>query len=227
MKRSDINHYIEEAEKILKRNNFLLPPWAMWDIEAWKKNRGECKSIFESSLGWDLTDFGGGDYLAKGLLLFTIRNGNNSLDVKPYAEKVMIVKENQETPLHFHWIKTEDIINRGGGKLVVELYKADREEALADESVVCFTDGIKRTVQPGGTVTLSPGESITLQKGIYHRFYALEGSGIVIAGEVSMTNDDSADNRFYSKTGRFPKIIEDDLPYRLLVSDYSSVLGYR
>ena len=94
MKRSEINNYIHEAEIIFKMNNFRLPPWAAWTIEEWQKNKQLCKNIFESSLGWDLTDFGSGNYLTTGLLLVTIRNGNNSFDKKPYAEKIMIVKEN-------------------------------------------------------------------------------------------------------------------------------------
>lgn len=227
MKRSEINKYIQEAEEIFKKNNFLLPPWASWSVDDWKQNKKNCENIFDSSLGWDLTDFGSGDYLTRGLLLITIRNGNNLFDEKPYAEKIMIVKENQETPFHFHWSKTEDIINRGGGKLVIELYNSDKEEEYTNEPVVFLTDGIKREVEAGGKVVLNPGESITLKTGIYHRFYAEKGSGTVMAGEVSMTNDDSNDNRFYDAPGRFPEIIEDEEPYRLLVSDYSRILGGR
>ena len=225
MKRSKINNYIREAEAILKKNHFLLPPWASWSVNDWKQNRINCENIFESFLGWDLTDFGSGDYINTGLLLVTLRNGNNLLDNKPYAEKVMIVNENQETPFHFHWSKTEDIINRGGGKLVIELYNSDINEEFTDEPVVFLTDGIKREVEAGGKVVLASGESITLNTLIYHRFYAEMGSGTVIAGEVSMTNDDKKDNRFYSAYGRFPEIIEDEEPYRLLVGDYTTILG--
>ena len=110
MKRSEINNYIKEAEEIFQDNRFLLPPWAAWTVEDWKQNKTSCQNIFESQLGWDLTDFGSRNYLTTGLLLITIRNGNNSFDKKPYGEKIMIVKENQETPFHFHWSKTEDII---------------------------------------------------------------------------------------------------------------------
>ncbi len=226
MKRSEINTYIKEAEAILKKNNFLLPSWAFWSPEDWKKNKENCENIFESSLGWDLTDFGSGSYLTTGLLLVTIRNGNNRSDIKPYAEKIMIVKENQETPFHFHWSKTEDIINRGGGNLVIELYNSDKNEEYTKEPVLFLTDGITREVKAGGKVVLLPGESITLRTGIYHRFYAEEGSGIVMAGEVSMTNDDASDNRFYDAPGRFPEIVEDEEPYRLLVGDYERVLGF-
>ena len=225
MKRSEINYYIREAETILKKNNILLPPWASWSIEDWKQNTKNCENIFESSLGWDLTDFGSGDYLSTGLLLVTLRNGNSSFDLKPYAEKVMIIKENQETPFHFHWSKTEDIINRGGGRLVIELYNSDENEEFTDQPVVFLTDGIKREVEAGGKIVLSPGESITLRTGVYHRFYAEERSGTVIAGEVSMTNDDTKDNRFHDAPERFPKIIDDEEPYRLLVGDYANLLG--
>ena len=144
---------------------------------------------------------------------------------KQVCENIMIVKEKQMTPFHFHWSKTEDIINRGGGRLIVELYNSDKNEEFTDTPVVFLTDGMRREVEAGGKVYLSPGESITLQTGVYQCFYAEEGSGTVMAGEVSMTNDDASDNRFHDNPGRFPKIIEDEVPYRLLVGDYSSMLG--
>jgi len=224
MKRSEINGYIKEAEEIFAKNSFFLPPWASWTGEDWKKHLSSCTELFESRLGWDLTDFGSGDYLTTGLLLVTIRNGNAGFDIKPYAEKIMIVKENQETPFHFHWSKAEDIINRGGGILVLKLYNSDKNEEFSRDPVVFLTDGIKREVPAGGKVFLSPGESITLKQGIYHRFYAREGTGLVMAGEVSMTNDDARDNRFSPPRGRFPQIIEDEPIYRLLVCDYPKLI---
>lgn len=220
MKRSEINAYIREAEEIFGKQGYLLPPWASWSAADWLNSYSDCSNVFASSLGWDLTDFGSGSYLKRGLLLITIRNGNNLEDQKPYAEKIMLVKENQETPYHFHWSKTEDIINRGGGNLVLQLHNSDKNENLAGTDINVLTDGIIRTVAAGGFVVLEPGESITLKKGLYHRFFAEEGKGPVIAGEVSMTNDDAADNRFYERCGRFPAIIEDEPPYRLLVGDY-------
>lgn len=223
MKRSVINSYIKEAEQLLSNQGFLLPPWASWTAEDWKKNINSCANIFDSNLGWDLTDFGSEDFLNRGLLLVTIRNGNSLDDSKPYAEKVMIIKENQETPFHFHWSKTEDIINRGGGNLIIELYNRDENEEFSNSDVTFLTDGIKRTVKAGEKVSLYPGESITLKTGSYHRFYAEQGHGTVIAGEVSMTNDDSADNRFHDNCGRFPAIEEDEAPYRLIVGDYTNL----
>jgi D-lyxose ketol-isomerase len=175
-------------------------------------------------LGWDLTDFGSGDFENTGLILFTIRNGDfrNPRNSKPYAEKIMVVREQQETPYHFHWHKMEDIINRGGGNLVIDLYGSDTHEQPSQDPLVVSIDGIRRTVEPGGTVVLRPGESICLEPYMYHRFYGEKGRGKVLVGEVSAVNDDTADNRFLEASGRFPEIEEDEKPLHLLVNDYQN-----
>ena len=46
------------------------------------------------------------------------------------------------------------------------------------------------------------------------------GTGPVLLGEVSQCNDDNTDNRFNPPMGRFPKIEEDEPPYRLLCNEY-------
>ena len=153
MKRSEINQIIRDAEKFLASRQFVLPEWANWSLADWQANKDRVEYITERMLGWDITDFGSGDFLHRGLFLFTIRNGKYGVDKKPYAEKIMIVGENQETPMHFHWSKMEDIINRGGGNLVIELYNAGKDEpnagerhSVAPQPVLC---GIKvRIPQP-------------------------------------------------------------------------------
>ena len=132
--------------------------------------------------------------------------------------------ENQETPLHFHWKKTEDIINRGGGRLVMELFNSSEKEALLDDVVEISIDGIRRNVNPGEPLVLNPGQSVCLKPYVYHRFYGQGGLGKVLIGEVSTVNDDANDNRFYEKVGRFPEIEEDVSPNHLLVSDYKKYL---
>src|SRR5690554_5550266 len=112
--------------------NLKLPPWAYWTPEEWKGKGDTCTEIIDNMMGWDLTDFGSGDFQKRGLILFTLRNGNLLKDKKPYAEKAMIVEEKQETPMHFHRNKMEDIINRGGGNLVVELYKSDAKNGFSN-----------------------------------------------------------------------------------------------
>lgn len=171
-------------------------------------------------LGWDVTDFGSGDFARRGLFLFTLRNGNlNGSSKKSYAEKIMIVREQQETPMHFHRNKMEDIINRGGGALCIQLYASTSDEGLSEFPLIVSVDGISRSIEAGSIVTLHPGESICLEPFVYHRFWA-EG-GMALVGEVSLVNDDRTDNRFMEDLGRFPSIEEDEPPLHLLVCDYT------
>jgi D-lyxose ketol-isomerase len=199
---------------------FILPPWAYWSIADWKKNRDIASEVTENFLGWDITDFGSGDFLRRGLFLFTLRNGKYKVDKKPYSEKVMIVEENQETPMHYHWSKMEDIICRGGGNLVIELYNSTDDGKFDDTPVIFRKDGVRSSVEAGGKVILTPGESICLEQGMYHRFYGEPDKGTVLVGEVSAVNDDANDNCFYEPVGRFPVVDEDEEPLHLLVSDY-------
>jgi len=224
VKRSEINNLIREALEFFDSMNFKLPPWGYWSHDDWNKNRKNCDEIFKNQLGWDLTDFGTGDFARSGLLLFTIRNGNLKFDQKPYAEKIMIVGEGQVTPMHFHWSKMEDIINRGGGNLMMELYYSDDNEEFTDQSFEVSIDGVRKVLDPGSIVRLTPGESITLYQGLYHKFYGEKGKGKVMVGEVSAVNDDHTDNRFHDELGRFPEIVEDEPPVHLLVSDYEKYL---
>ncbi len=225
MKRSEINRILRDAKEFLYEKNFLLPPWAYWTIDEWRENRENAEEIFNNMLGWDITDFGSGDFHRRGLFLFTIRNGKFNVDKKPYAEKIMIVEENQETPMHYHWSKMEDIINRSGGNLVIELYNSTPDDKLDTTDVHYKKDGVKGSVKAGGKVVLTPGESISLEQGVYHRFYGEPGKGRVLVGEVSMVNDDSTDNCFLETIGRFPTIVEDEEPLYLLVNDYITFLS--
>ena len=189
MKRSEINKILLDAKAFMAQKQFILPPWAYWSVEDWKANKTDANEVIENMLGWDITDFGSGDFYKRGLFLFTIRNGKLHVDKKPYAEKIMIVEENQETPMHFHWAKMEDIINRGGGNLVIDLYKSDKKEDLSDLPFSVKTDGIVHNLQPGDSIVLTPGESICLEQRIYHRFYGEPGKGKVLVGEVSSVNN--------------------------------------
>ena len=225
MKRSEIDRLIDEAMGMLARRQFALPPFAAWSPEEWATRGPEYDEIRRNMLGWDLTDFGGGDFYRQGLLLFTIRNGNahNPSDRKPYAEKVLIAKENQITPYHFHAYKMEDIINRGGGNLLVKLYNSAPDRKLDETGdVTVAVDGCRKTLKAGGVLRLIPGESVTLTQGMYHSFWAEEGYGAALLGEVSMTNDDNADNFFLVPQGRFPTIEEDAPKRHLLCTDYGN-----
>ncbi len=117
MKRSEVNQIIRDGLEFCRRVNFHLPPFAAWTLQDWETRGHEFDEIRDNMLGWDVTDFGLGNFAEKGLLVFTIRNGNAQLDkcIKPYAEKLLIIRERQITPYHFHYFKMEDNINRGGG----------------------------------------------------------------------------------------------------------------
>ncbi len=227
MKRSEINSIIKDALKFFDEYKIAFPDFVNWTPEDWKQKYDIAEEIRENMLGWDITDFGGGDFSKMGLLLVTTRNGNQQNPEKypkPYAEKIMIVREKQITPMHFHWDKMEDIINRGGGNLIIKLYNSTEDENLADTDVHVSIDGIEHVFKAGEEVRLKPGQGITLTQGLYHRFWGEEGKGTVLVVEVSKCNDDTIDNCFYDKVGRFPKIEEDEPPFRLLCNEYDKVL---
>ncbi len=224
MKRSEINNEMRKAIAFFKKNKFNLPEWAFWSPKQWRAKGSECDEIRRCGLGWDISDFGSGDFRRTGLLLFTIRNGGpDGGTAKNYAEKIMVVLEKQLTPIHYHWKKTEDIINRGGAVLVMRLWKAGRNDELSMESFTVQIDGVTNRVRPGARIRLKPGQSITLEPLVYHCFWA-EG-GTCLVGEVSKVNDDSADNRFHEPAGRFPKIDEDEAPLHLLCNEYPPAKG--
>ncbi len=224
MKRSEVNEIIAGFSAFMNKHHFMLPEWAAWSPADWKGKYESCSEIVDNKLGWDITDFGSGDFKKTGLCLFTIRNGSWDKKDKLYCEKIMAAGEDQETPMHFHWNKSEDIINRGGGNLVMELYKANGIDELSNEDVLVSIDGILSCVKAGEQLILRPGQSICLKPRIYHRFYGQKGHGRILIGEVSMVNDDANDNRFFEKVGRFPEINEDVRPLHLLVNDYSMYL---
>ena len=86
-------------------------------------------------------------------------------------------------------------------------------------------DGQKRKVPAGGKVTIEPGQSITLLPGQYHRWEGEKGTGKVMLFEVSTTNDDMTDNRFYEAKERIPNIVEDEKPQYLIFDDYKEYVS--
>lgn len=227
MKRSTINSIMADADEMIRSFGFALPPFAYWTPKEFKMRRSEAAHIIEARCGWDITDYGAGRFDEMGLFLFTLRNGRLS-DLQGgggmcYAEKLLISRQNQVSPMHTHVIKAEDIINRGGATLVVELFGSNnRGEFASDRGGTVWCDGIQRAFSPGEKLRLAPGESVTLMPGDWHAFWG-EG-GDVLIGEVSTVNDDETDNVFRDNIGRFSEIEEDVPPTHLLVSDYESWL---
>jgi D-lyxose ketol-isomerase len=223
MKRSKINAIIKEMEELITKHQFAMPPFATWSATDWKNAGTEYNEIRDNNLGWDITDFGLGNFEHTGFSLFTIRNGtqNSQKYPKPYAEKLLMLREGQYAPLHYHWYKMEDIINRGGNTVYITVYNGTKEGEKETTPVEVQQDGRCYEVPAGTKIALNPGESITIPPYLYHDFYVpTNGKGSVLLGEVSMCNDDANDNRFYEPIGRFPTIEEDEVPYRLLCTEY-------
>jgi D-lyxose ketol-isomerase len=229
MKRSEINAIIAESDKFIRSFGYVMPPFAYWSPDEMKtRTSSDAKAILDARLGWDITDYGQGKFDELGLFLFTTRNGNQA-DLKKgggmlYAEKIMISREKQLSPMHRHIVKAEDIINRGGGTLVLELFNSNPDGSVDEKTdVEVATDGRIVRQKAGGLLKLQPGESVTLLPGNWHAFWG-EG-GDVLIGEVSTVNDDLTDNIFREPIGRFSTIEEDEAPVHLLVSDYDKWLG--
>lgn len=225
MKRSRINDILRESDAFIRSFGYTLPPFAYLSPDALKASgHAEIKA---RRMGWDITDYGKEDFDVMGLFLFTTRNGLSAdLGKKSamlYAEKIMISRDRQLSPMHRHDLKVEDIINRGGGTLVIELFMADAEGGIdRDAEVSVMVDGVIRTLPAGGHLKLVPGESVTLYPNNWHAFWGENGD--VLIGEVSTVNDDLTDNIFDQPIGRFSNVEEDEAALHLLVSDYDTYL---
>ncbi len=222
MKRSEINRALKKMEACIQKHQFALPPFCGFTPADWEKKGHEYDEIRDNMLGWDITDYGLGKFEEIGFSLITLRNGNVKMDqyTKVYAEKLLYLEEKQMAVMHFHWNKMEDIINRGGGNVLITVYNSDAKGGFADTDVKVSKDGRNYMVAAGTQIRLCPGESITIYPYMYHDFHVEPGTGEVLLGEVSMCNDDNNDNRFYDPVGRFPEIEEDEAPYRLLCNEY-------
>lgn len=227
MKRSRINDIMAEADAMIRHHGFHLPPFAYWTPEEFAANKDRADGVIAARNGWDITDYGAGRYDEMGLFLFTLRNGRQADLARGggmcYAEKLLISKQDQLSPMHTHVLKAEDIINRGGATLVIELFGSDDQGRFdGGESGTVLCDGLRRDFAAGEKLKLAPGESVTLMPGDWHAFWG-EG-GDVLIGEVSTVNDDETDNIFREPIGRFAQVEEDVDPTHLLVSDYTTWL---
>lgn len=234
MKRSTINKILKKDISFAKSHQVYFPDFASWTVDDWKNLDSKYREIVDNMLGWDVTDFGSNNFAKYGLVAFTFRNGNythSDIYPKPYCEKVLFLEEGQELPYHFHKLKEEDTINRGGGNLLIRVWNSTPDEQIDHKSEVTIVkDGEKLSVPAGTVIKLTPGQSLTATQRIYHKWDVEPGTGEVMAWEVSKTNNDNTDNRFFKPIPRIPEIEEDEEPYRLLFGDYpkwSKKLGFK
>ena len=148
MKRSEINKALKELEAMCAKYKCYLPPFCNFTPEEWQEKGHEYDEVRDCMLGWDITDYGLGNFDKFGFSLITIRNGCRTQPEKypkVYAEKLLYLKEGQMAANHFHWFKTEDIINRGGGNCLIRVYNSLPNEEIDYESdVEVHCDGLKR-----------------------------------------------------------------------------------
>jgi len=227
MLRSFVDRRIDAMMELCERCAFKLPPFALWDGAKFRADREASRRIAERGLGWNIVEFAPGGFAREGLGLFTLRMGDWRALSKGvgrlYSEKALMAEDGQRTPHHYHVVKTEDIVNRGGARFVVELFKVDRAGKRLAEPVRALKDATMIEVAAGGRVRLEPGESLVLEPYVAHAFWA-EG-GATLAGEVSLVNDDATDNYFLPPPAPAPPI-EEDAPMRhVTVRDHERLLG--
>jgi len=228
MKRSTANHVIELAKEAFATVGFKLPPFAHWTVEDWRTKGPEADEIRLVMLGWDVTDFGRGDFSRMGRTLFTLRNGSPKFPSgKDYAEKLILDPESQKPPRHFHRHKMEDIINRGGGNILIQLFKATPDGQCSDEKFTMQVDGVTRAVKAGDILRLEPGQSLCIPPRTVHQFWGEPGTGVpigggryTVSGEVSRVCDDWNDNCWLEPCERYCKFEEDEPRRHYLVHEY-------
>jgi D-lyxose ketol-isomerase len=215
MKRSQINNYIENFLAFCKKYSYSLPEFDY-------KNQAILNELKNRQLGWDITDYGSGDFEKVGLSLFTVRNGNLKEEgTVPYCEKTFYSLPGQKTPCHYHKKKTEDIFVRAGSDLIIKIWHFERRQD-GEVLEVLFNGCDKRRIKSGEEIRLAPGDSVTLTPILAHEFMADPSGDGALVGEVSTYNDDAGDNYFLDPVSRFPEIEEDEEIKYYLVGDYNN-----
>ena len=223
MKRSEINAAIELAHKALREHGIRLPEYAYWSPDDWRKAGPQYARVTLNGLGWAVTDFGQGKFDEIGITMFDVRNGNvvRPQEGTPYGEKIFVLKPGQRLPFHFHWNKTEDIISRCGGTLMIQLYNSKEDESMDETSSgYVYIDGVQTRFTAGQVFEIPHGQSLTIVPRLYHRFWAKEGGALLVGGEISTISVPKTDNRFGGNARRFVPIEEDVPPTYLLNIDY-------
>lgn len=225
MLRSFIDGAIDDAIAVCRRHGYALPPFAGWSPAEAVRRPDALMAMHAGGLGWNVVEFGSGAFESRGLVVFTSRMGPaadlQSGGGRLYAEKILVARDGQVTPHHYHAVKTEDIINRGGARFVLELYAVDRQGRPTDQPMRVRKDVEVIDVAPHGRVVLEPGESIVLEPFVAHAFWA-EG-GTVLGGEVSLVNDDATDNYFVPALPPMDAIVEDAPARYVTVRDVAAL----
>jgi D-lyxose ketol-isomerase len=233
LRRSTVEQCIATARTVFAHFQISLPGFSRWTVADWDVAGADCNEVRDCMLGWDVTDFGSHDFTHIGRTLFTLRNGRlgDPRYPKSYAEKLILDPEGQRAPAHFHRSKREDIINRGGGNIIVQLTLANAYNQPAKGPLTVVMDGRSRTIASGESVRLHPGESVCIPPRTIHQFwgeeghgYRIDGVGYTVSSEVSSVCDDLNDNCFLADMTRFPALAEDVVRRHYLCHEYPPAL---
>jgi D-lyxose ketol-isomerase len=226
MRRSFVDSRIDAMLEFCSRQKYALPPFSLWDPARFRADPVAARRIADGGLGWSVVEFEPKAFAKEGLTLFTTRMGDWRELCKGrgrlYGEKAIMALDGQRTPHHYHIVKTEDILNRGGARFVVELYRVDRNGLRMNDRFDVQKDASTINLGPGDRVTLEPGESIVLEPFIAHAFWA-EG-GPVLAGEVSLVNEDAVDNYFVPPLSPAEPLEEDATARYVMARDHRALL---
>ena len=94
MKRSEINKALKELEAMCQKHCCYLPPFCNFTPAQWQEIGHEYDEVRDCMLGWDITDYGLGNFDKFGFSLITIRNGNRAMAdkyPKVYADRKSVV----------------------------------------------------------------------------------------------------------------------------------------
>ncbi|MDE2016931.1 MAG: D-lyxose/D-mannose family sugar isomerase [Hyphomicrobiales bacterium] len=227
MLRSHVDRHIEAMRAACARHGVALPGFADWTPAQFAAAGPGATRIRDGGLGWNVAEFAPGEFERAGLVIFTTRMGDHaklsSGRGRLYGEKALFARDRQTTPHHYHRVKTEDVINRGGGRFVVEIVGVDRAGEPTGEPVRLFKDEREIEVAPRGRVVLDPGESLVLEPYVAHGFRAEGGDALAV--EISLANDDANDNYFLPPLGPQAGIVEDAPARFVTVADYFRLLA--
>ena len=113
MKRSEVNKALRELEAMCQKYRCYLP------LLPFTRRNGNQRSRIRRSpgllSGLDITDYGQGISIRSDSPHHHPQRQPDHAGKIPQGlrEKLLFLKEGQYSPNHFHWYKTEDIINRG------------------------------------------------------------------------------------------------------------------
>ena len=221
MQRSRINTLLADAEDFLAACRVALPPFAFWTPDEFERRvRDGHERLVAAGMGWLVSDFGLDDFAADGVVGFCSCSGTDQQDGRTYAERHLVLREGQRIPHRFHRRRCKDLINCGPGNLCLCLHRTNPDDGLDETAnVQVQVDGLTRKLAPGARLVLRPGERALIEPVIFHQCRAEQDD--LVAREVSSATDEESDTLFLPQVGLAAAIEEDEMPRRLLVSDYA------